>query len=152
MVGNESDNHKDCSDEEEGTIQEITNIIVHLEDDRSMKSEGNGLPQTTGEMMKRQANKTQCYRCGCGCKFETIAELESHMANVHNNNDAETVCSKCNFKALTQEDLKKHSDIKHKPSPANKKPNTYDKCYDCQLIVNGYKELMSHKKRGPPIY
>ena len=51
---------------------------------------------------------------------------------------------------LKQEDLKKHSDIKHKPSPANKKPNTYDKCYDCQLIVNGYKELMSHKKEVHP--
>ena len=37
VIENESDNHKDCSDEEEGTIQEITNIIVHLEDDRSMK-------------------------------------------------------------------------------------------------------------------
>ena len=89
---------------------------MHLEDDKSMETEGIGFPQSTGEMMSGQTNKNQCYRCGC--VFETEAELKSHMANVHNDNNSETVCSQCNFEARTQGELKEHNDIKHKPRPA----------------------------------
>ena len=59
VIGNDSDNHKDCSDEEENrnnkqhatTIKEITNIVVHTEDDKSVETEGIGSPQSRGEMM-----------------------------------------------------------------------------------------------------
>ena len=35
----------------------------------------------------------------------------------------------------------------HKPS---KKTNTYEKCYTCDLRVNGYVELMNHKNEAHP--
>ena len=121
---------------------------MHTEDDKSVETEGIGFPQSTGEMMSSQASSNQCNRCGR--VFNTEIETKIHMADCHNDDNTEVNCSECDFKAKTQGELKEHHDIKHKPRPASKKPNTYDRCYDCQLIVNGYMELMIHKKEVHP--
>ena len=130
VIGNDGENQKDCSDGEEymnkkqhaTIIKEITNIVVHIEDDKGMETEGIGFPQSTGEMMSIQANNKQCYRCGC--VFETEVEMKNHMADIHNDDNAETARSECNFKAKTQGGLNEHHDIKYKPRTVSKKPNT----------------------------
>ena len=126
------------------TLEETTSDAVHIEADKIMEIEGIGFPQSTGEMISSQANnKHQCYICGRVFKTE--------VAGFHNDDNAEATCSDCNFKAKTQGKLHEHlSNSMHKPRTASKKTKTYEKCYNCDVRVNGYVELMSHKKEVRP--
>ena len=82
-------------------------------------------------------------------------ELTEHMKEEHAiENFQEWNCDSCPFQANEAEELMNHlKATTHQPSPVIDKKNLYKeykRCYTCDLEVDGYVNLMNHRKELHP--
>ena len=88
--------------------------------------------------------------CICERNFKTKIEMKNHVTRFHKDDMNNISCSDCVFKAKTVEDLNEHLSVnKHKVS-LNRKEKSYERCYTCDLAVDGYLSLMDHRKEYHP--
>ena len=91
----------------------------------------------------------------CEKKFSEKDDLETHVQNEHiEETNEEWTCNDCPFQASESVELMNHmKESKHQPSlNVNKKKlyKEYKRCYTCDLEVDGYWNLMEHRKELHP--
>ena len=165
----ENDSHKDLDEmEEENTLLRGKNSGQRRTD-----------PQTYAESLKQTQKCFKCPHCAkelesqglldahtnthqsdsydckkCHSEFQTSENLEMHVKKEHDKCD-EWTCNDCAFQANTSTELIKHLKLStHQPSPnvGDKKKlfKDYKQCYTCNLEVDGYWNLMNHRKETHP--
>ena len=105
-----------------------------------------------------QVHKSNIHECdSCGSKFQMKSDLEIHVKSSHReviNEQYEWNCNDCSFQASEPSELINHLKLKaHQPSEhCDKKQlfKEYKRCYTCNLEVDGYYNLMNHRKEKHP--
>ena len=99
--------------------------------------------------------KNQCETCEE--VFSSESDLKSHILSKHEHINIidEWNCNDCPYQATAPSELMKHLKIaKHQPSPSIKDKtkifSDYKRCYTCNLEVDGYINLMNHRKELHP--
>ena len=92
----------------------------------------------------------------CTKVFKNTSDLEVHFNLEHKHSKLEEWnCNDCPFQANAPSELMKHlKTTTHQPSPnvSDRKRlfNDYKRCYTCNLEVDGYWNLMNHRKEVHP--
>ena len=99
--------------------------------------------------------KFKCETCDLG--FAKSLDLEIHKIDEHEAKQKleEWNCNDCFFQSEAAPELMKHLKVSgHQPSPnirdKRKVYQDYKQCYTCQLELDGYWNLMSHRKNVHP--
>ena len=105
----------------------------------------------------KQLHGRQNFSCDvCQSEFKKRLDLEMHRIEQHETQESdEWNCNDCAFQATDPLELMKHLKIKsHQPSPNIKDKRKifqdYRRCYTCDLEVDGYFNLMNHRKEEHP--
>jgi transcription elongation factor Elf1 len=100
---------------------------------------------------------TEPYKCDiCQAIFQTNIRLKTHLNAEHAEKSLEDwSCNDCSFQANHPSELMNHLKLTtHQPSPnvTDKKKlfSDYKRCYTCNLEVDGYWNLMNHRKEAHP--
>ena len=147
-------------------IEELLQEVISCDDDVTM--EERNLEETSSkksefvctgceaifasqeEVMNHKRDSHTEFKCYiCERIFKTKVEMKNHISGFHKD-DVEIGCSDCVFEAKEALDLNEHLAImKHKVS-LNRKDKNYERCYTCDLAVDGYWSLMNHRKEYHP--
>ena len=99
--------------------------------------------------------KNQCNICEE--IFGSDLEVRAHIQSKHESNNKidEWNCNDCPYQAMEPSELMKHLKVtKHQPSPIIKDKSKvfidYKRCYTCNFEVDGYVNLMNHRKELHP--
>ena len=113
------------------------------------KLESKGLLDAHMNSSHAHAKAIECNLCDKN--FQDDMELAKHMKEEHEKeNFQEWNCDSCPFQANEAEELMNHlKATTHQPSPVIDKKilyREYTRCYTCDLEVDGYVNLMNHRK------
>ena len=106
--------------------------------------------------MRIHKNKEQIECDQCDLTFSKKDDLEMHMEKEHVKTEIENWnCNDCPFQGNEASELMKHLKLTgHQPSPNIKDKKSiysdYRKCYTCDFEVDGYVNLMNHRKEVHP--
>ena len=106
-----------------------------------------------GDHMSSHEGKNEtCEVSESVCNSES--NLKEHKKSSHDENDGDYTCNDCSFQTNDADVLIKHLKITtHQPSRSDNNKRSkkdYSRCYTCDLAVEGYWDLMNHRKIHHP--